>query len=121
MSETFEFDNLLAGCEKDNVQRPATVRVYEAFSRGAILGRLTATGKWQEAQFSNLSNFSDVGIAVEAIDTSAGVEAKTTVYVEGEFNENAVQFFYTNTADDWREALAGHGIYLRKAVTTAGV
>lgn len=120
MSETFNFDNLIGGCQKDIVQRPATIRLGEAFSRGAILGRLTATGKWQEAQFSTLASFNDLGIAVEAIDSTTG-EVNTTVYVEGEFNEHGVQFFYSNTADDWREALTPHGIYLRKAVSTAGV
>jgi hypothetical protein len=45
----------------------------------------------------------------------------TTVFVEGEFNENAVLFAYSDTPDDWRELLTPHGIYLRKAVNTAGV
>jgi len=119
MSESFAYDNLLAGCQKDIVQRPGTVRLGEAFSRGSILGRLTATGKWQEAQFSNLSNFSDVGIAVEAIDTTSG-ETNTTVYIEGEFNENHVIFFYGDTADTWRETLMTHGLILRKSVNTSG-
>lgn len=120
MSESFAYENLLGGCQKPIVQRPGTIRLGEAFSRGAILGRLTATGEWQEAQFSNLANFSDMGIAVEAVDSTSG-RVNTTIYVEGEFNELHVQYFYANTADDWREALTPHGIYLRKAVTTAGV
>jgi hypothetical protein len=119
MSESLSYDNLIAGLQKDIVTRPATIRLGEAFSRGAILGRLTATGKWQEAQFSNLSNFSDLGVASEAVDSTAG-EVTTDVFVEGEFSENGVQFFYSNTADDWREALAGHGIYLRKTISVSG-
>lgn len=119
MSESTTYDNLIAGLQKDIVTRPATIRLGEAFSRGAILGRLTATGKWQEAQFSNLSNFSDVGIATEAVDSTTG-EVVTDVFVEGEYAESALQFFYTNTADDWRETLAGHGIYLRKTISVLG-
>ncbi len=119
MSESTSYDNLFAGLEKDPVTRPAVIRLGEAFSRGAILGRLTATGKWQEAQFSNLSNFNDIGIASEAVDSTSG-EVTTSVFVEGEFAEHAIQFFYTNTADDWREALTPHGIYLRKTVSVLG-
>ncbi len=121
MSETFEFDNLIAGSQKPIVQRPAVVRVYETFSRGEIIGKLTATGKWQTLAFASLSGFSEIGIAVEAVDTRDGTERNTTVYVEGEFDENSVIFDYGNTADTWRETLAGYGIYLRKAVNTAGV
>jgi hypothetical protein len=116
--QTFEYDNLIAGSQKHIVQSPGTVRAGEAFSRGAILGKLTSTGKWQEAQFSTLGSFDDLGIAVVSLDTTDG-ELNTTIYVEGEFNENAVGFFYTNDADDWRETLAAHGIYLRSAVKAA--
>ncbi len=121
MSETFSYENLIAGCQKDFVQRPSTVRVYEAFSRGALLGRLTATGKWQTVDEDNVASFNDFGIAVEAVDTTDGTERNTTIFVEGEFNEHAVIFAYSDTADDWRELLTPHGIYLRKSLTTAGV
>jgi hypothetical protein len=65
----------------------------EAFSRGALLGRLTATGKWQVIDEDNVATCNDFGIAVEAVDSTAG-EVNTTVYVEGEFNENGVIFSY---------------------------
>lgn len=119
MSETLTYDNLIAGTQKATVTRPATIRLGEAFSRGAILGRLTATGKYQEAQFSNAANFSSYGIATEAVDSTTG-EVVTDVFVEGEFAENGVQYFYSNTADDWREKLAVQGIYLRKTVSVNG-
>lgn len=121
MSETNEYDNLIAGSEKDIVRVPAVVRVYESFSRGQLLGKLAATHKWQVLDFDAIAAFEDYGIASEAIDTTAGTEDRTTVYAEGEFNENEVIFSYNDTADDWRAKLADHGIYLRKAVTTEGV
>ncbi len=120
MSETLSYDNLIAGSQKPLVTRPATVRVYEAFSKGQIVGRLTSTGKWQLIKFSDVANFSDYGIASEAIDTTAGVEKLTDIYVEGEFSENAVIADYSDTLDTWRETLADHGIYLRKTVSVAG-
>jgi hypothetical protein len=120
MSEAFEFENLIAGSQKAIVQRPGTVRLGEAWSRGQLCGLLTSSGKWQIVDFDAVSSFSDFGIAVEAIDTTEG-EVNSTFYVEGEFNENAVTIGYSDDADDWRNKLADHGIYLRKAVTTAGV
>jgi hypothetical protein len=56
---------------------------------------------------------------VEALDTTEG-EKNTTVYVEGEFNEDAVLYSYSDAADDWREKLAGYGIYLRAPLNTSG-
>lgn len=121
MSETFAFENLIGGCQKDIVQRPGTARISESFSRGQIIGLLTATKKWQVIDIAGIATCSDFGIAVEAVDTTDGTERNISVFVEGEFNENGVLYSYSDTADDWRETLAGHGIYLRKAVNTAGV
>lgn len=122
MSETFTFDNLIGGSQKPIVQRPAEVAINQSWVRGELVGKLTSTGYWQTIDFQALASFDDVGIAVEAIDTAAtGARTKTTVYVEGEFAEGAVVIGYSDDADDWREALADHGIYLRKSVSTAGV
>lgn len=120
MSETVTYDNLIAGSQKGLVTRPATFRIYTAVSRGQIVGKLTATGKWELIKFSALASYSDYGIASEAVDTTAGVEKISDVYVEGEFSENAVIPDYTDTLDTWRETLADHGIYLRKTVSVAG-
>lgn len=120
MAETFSYENLIGGCQKDIVQRPAVVRVYESFSRGTVVGKLTATHKWQTLAFASLSGFEEIGIAGEAVDTADGTERNTTVYVEGEFNEDHVIFSYGDTASTWRETLAGYGIYLRDALSTAG-
>ncbi len=121
MSESFSYENLFAGDQKDIVQRPGTVRISESFSRGQLIGRLTSTGKWQTIDEGDASGCSDFGIAVEAVDTTDGVERNVSVYVEGEFNEDSVLYSYSDTADDWRELLALHGIYLRNPLDTTGV
>jgi hypothetical protein len=120
MSESTSYDNLIAGTQKNLVTEPGTVRVYESFSRGALLGRLTATGKWQVCDEDAAANFNQFGIASEAIDTTAGTEALTDIYVEGEFSENGVIFAYSDTADDWRVTLEAHNIYLRKTISVLG-
>jgi hypothetical protein len=120
MSETFAFDNLIGGSQKAIVQRPGDVAIGQSWSRGQLVGKLTATHKWQTVDFDAVSDFEDIGIAVEAVDSTEG-ETKSTFYVEGEFNEEHVTIGYSDDADDWRETLAGHGIYLRTSISTAGV
>jgi len=120
MSESTSYDNLIAGTQKDLVTEPATVRVYEAFSRGALLGRLTATDKWQVCDEDAKANFNKFGIATEAVDTTSGAEVVTDVFVEGEFSENGVIFAYSDTAADWSDTLDAQGIYLRKTISVGG-
>jgi hypothetical protein len=120
MSETFTYEDLIAGTQKPVVTRPATARISESFSRGQIIGRLTATGKWQVIDITLIANCSDFGIAAEAVDTTDGVERNFSVYTEGEFDENKVLYSYSDTAADWRETLIASGIYLRKALQTTG-
>jgi hypothetical protein len=118
--ETFAFDNLIGGSQKPIVQRDGTVAAGQSCARGTLVGKLTSSGKWQLIDFQALASYDDVGITVEALDTTGG-ETNSTFYVEGEFNENGVTFGYGDDADDWRETLADHGIYLRTSVSTAGV
>lgn len=119
-SGSLSYDNLIAGTQKNLVTEPATVRVYEAFSRGTLLGRLTATDKWQQLAESAVAGFNQFGIATEAVDTTAGAEVLTEVFVEGEFSENAVIFDYGDTAATWRDKLETQGIYLRKTISVLG-
>ncbi len=121
MSESFSYENLFAGNQKKVVQTPGTVRVYESFSRGQIIGKLTATGKWQVIDITGIANCSAFGIAVEAVDTTDGTERNLSIYAEGEFNEDSVLYSYSDTAADWRDTLALHGIYLRNPLDTSGV
>lgn len=120
MSESTSYDNLIAGTQQPLVTEPATVRVYESFSRGALLGRLTATEKWQVCDEGDKANFSAFGIATEAIDTTAGTEAVTEVFVRGEFSQNAVILSYGDTVADWNDTLEAQGIFLRKTISVLG-
>lgn len=120
MPETFAYDNLIAGSQKAIVQRPGTVALSQAWARGELVGKKTVGQKWQTVDFTDVADFDDFGIAVEAVDTTSA-ETNTTIYVEGEFSENAVIIGYGDDADDWRETLIGHGIYLRKSVSVEGV
>jgi hypothetical protein len=120
MSESTSYDNLFAGTQKPPVTEPATIRIYESFARGTLLGRLTATDKWQTLDEDSTSSFNKFGIATEAVDTTDGVEKLTEVFVEGEFSEGNVIFAYSDTASDWRDKLDAVGIYLRKTISVLG-
>lgn len=119
MSESTSYDNLIAGVQKKPVTVPATIRMGEAFSRGALVGRLTANDKWQTIDEDNASSCNLFGIATEAVDSTAG-EVVTDVFVEGEFSQNAVILAYSDAVSDWSDKLDAQGIYLRKTVSVLG-
>lgn len=119
MSESTSYDNLIAGTQKALVTVPATVRMGESFSRGQLLGKLTATQKWQTLDEGAIAGFDLFGVATEAVDSTAA-EVLTEVFCEGEFSENGVIFGYSDTPDDWRAILEAHNIYLRKTISVAG-
>ncbi len=119
MSETLAYDNLIAGSQHPIVNRPGTVAVGISVVRGTLLGLKTSTGKWTELADGDIASFSDIGICSEDVDATLA-DVVTTLYVEGEFNDHEVVFFYSDTAADWINICAGHGIYLRKVVLTTG-
>ncbi len=119
MSEAFTYENSDGGSQKGRVQIDGTVAFDQVIARMTLVGQLTATLKWQILDFTNKASYSDFGFTVEAVDSS-DAEINTSIFVEGEFNQNHVTFDYDDTADDWRVTLAGHGIYLRDSVNTSG-
>lgn len=121
MSETFTYENLLGGDAPDVVQVPGTVAISQSWARGQLVGLKTSTGYWQTCDFTDVSDFSDFGIAVEAVDTMAGSTLPTTIFVEGSFNRNGVAIGYGDDYADWDLTLRNHGIYLRASVNTSGV
>jgi hypothetical protein len=56
------------------------------------------------------------GILVKDTDASGG-DVDTSIYVAGEFNENAVTLGTGHTADSIRDTLRSWNLYLKKAVT----
>lgn len=119
MSESFSYENLLGGSQAPIVNVAATLKTGDNLPRGAIVGRVTSTGKWNEAELSALADYDQLGILAVATDASLA-DALTSVYVRGEFTEAGVTYYYGNTAADWREALAEHGIFLRASISVLG-
>jgi hypothetical protein len=121
MSETFSTTTCSAAARRTS-SAAGTSASYEAFSRGALIGRLTATGKWQVIDEDNVANFSDFGIAVEAVDTTDGDGAQHHVLrrgrVQREPRDLRVQRHRRRLA---RDADAGTASTCAKPSTTAGV
>jgi hypothetical protein len=111
-------DDLLAG---DNVgpvtDGRATILSGQVLSRGALLGRVTASGKLTLST-SAAVNGAEVPVAILAndVDASGGDVTNSLVYTAGEFNERKVIFGTGHTAASVRNALAKIGIHLKDSV-----
>ena len=111
-------DNLIAGAS-DVIAIPITVASGQGeLPRGQLLGKLTAGGFYAKCDSAtNPQDGSEVGdvILCDNIDAT-DEDIVTTGYTIGEFNENAVVFGGTDTADTHRESLRAKGIILRPSV-----
>lgn len=115
MSETYTPDKLLAG-DYPVVTDIVTIASGQNLSRGALLGKITASGKYVLCD-SGAADGSQAPVAILAEDCDAsGGDAQAVVYLSGAFNENAVTFGGSDSADTHRAALRDLNIYLKKSV-----
>lgn len=114
----FAPDRLFAG-EYPRVDRKVTIADSVALTRGAVLGRVTADGKYLLVDDTAVDG-SEVADAILAEDADAnGQDAEALVYLTGEFNEDALTFGGDDTADDHRQSLRERGIFLKKTQPAA--
>jgi hypothetical protein len=113
-AETYTPDQLVAG-DYPLVTRTVTVLSGQNIQRGALLGRITASGKYiLSLAAAGDGSQTPVAIAADNVNASAG-DALTGVYETGEFNEAAVIFGTGHTAASTRAALTARGIHLKSA------
>lgn len=108
--QTMPVDNLIA----DNhpvVEIPSTiVSGTGVLTRGTILGRVTASGKYK-AYASGNSDGSEVPRAILARDVDAtSADVNTNAYVHGVFNKNALTGYTSAAALKLQE----FGIYIKE-------
>jgi hypothetical protein len=105
-------DNLLAG-EYPRIERLVTIAAGADLAKGAILGRITASGKFKlsASASSDGSQTPDAILAEKA--SAAGADVQAVVYFSGEFNENALTLGAGHTLDAVRLTLKAKSIYLR--------
>ena len=112
MSETYAPDNLLAG-DFPLVTGSVTILSGQVLSRGAVLGKVTASGKHIlcDTGASNGSQNPD-HILAEDVDASGG-DVEAIVYKTGQFNEDEILLGGGGVADDVRDDLRALSLYLQ--------
>lgn len=106
-------DNLIAG-EFPRVARKITVATGANLVAGAVLGKITASGKYILSASAAVdgSQTPDTILAEDAAAASADVEA--IAYFSGEFNELALTYGAGHTASSVRDTLRDKSILLTK-------
>jgi len=112
MAETYSYDNLVAG-DFPRVTDYGTLVTPENVTRGALLGKITASGKYA-LSLSASSDGSEVPVAIAAEDADASLaDVPVTLYLSGEFSQDHVVFGTGHTAASTKDALRALGIYLK--------
>ncbi len=116
MSETYTPDKLIAGDFK-LVTGEVTILSGQNLSKGALLGKITASGKCQLCDSAASDGSEDpIGILAEACDASGGDQTNVPYYLTGEFNQDAITFGGSDTAATHLAALRDLSIYLKETI-----
>ena len=113
---TFTPDGIFAG-EDDPQTRQITLLSGQNLARGAVLGKITASGKYA-LSLSGASDGSQTPacILAEATDASSG-DKLTPAYFGGVYDENALTYGTGHTRLTAREPLRDVGIKLQSSIT----
>jgi len=117
-SESFSSPLYIAG-NYPVVTRERTIAGEQTLPRGAVLGRVTASGEYVLSD-DGAADGSEVprAILVDEVDTTGGAVAMP-VYLTGEFNQDALTFGGNHDAASAFEPLREVGIFLTQ-VTKVG-
>jgi len=111
-TETFNPDGLLAG-DFPVISEGATLLSGESVVRGALLGKVTASGKLVLSLSASADGSeTPYAIAAATVDASAA-DAAIPVYLSGEFDSSKVTFGTGHTAASVKDGLRAVGIYLK--------
>lgn len=95
---------------------PVTLTGGAALVRGAVLGEITANGKFQLALAAAVDGSQNPkAILAEAADASGG-DVQALAFFTGDFNPNALTFGVGVTAANSNDALRALNIFLRNIV-----
>ncbi len=113
-SSTYTPDGLVAGNAHLLTSRKITLITGQNLIRGAVLGKITASGKYN-LSLSAAADGSQTPDLVLAEDTDASAGDKVTIaYSRGDFIEQKLTIGTAHTADTIREGLRDKGIILVK-------
>ena len=116
-SSSYSPDGLLIG-EHPVTSRPITLISGQNLARGAVLGKITASGKYtlSTSGAADGSQTPDCVLA-EATDASGG-DVATAAYFTGGFDENKLVLGSAHTVASIKEGLRTKGIHLLTVQTT---
>lgn len=106
-------DNLIAG-EYPRVERLVTIAAGADLAKGAVLGRITASGKYKLSASAAVDGSQTPDAVLAEAATAASGDVQAVVYFSGEFNENALVLGAGHTVDAVRLVLRAKSIFLRK-------
>ena len=116
MSETYTPDNLIAG-DFPLVSDEVTIVSGQNVARGAVLGKITASGKYTAADVLAVDGSSvPACVLAQATDASGGDVTKAPVYLTGEFNSALLTFGATTTAADLKDAMRDKSLFQKAPV-----
>lgn len=114
--DNYEYDNLRAGGVQPVVTDGIVLAAGQAYVRGTVLGVVTASGEATEVD-SAATDGSETPYAILQEDVDATSESKPgAIYLTGEFNEHALVFGGSDTADDHRKKMREIGLFLKTNV-----
>jgi hypothetical protein len=117
-ADAFIPDQLIAG-RHQLVTDTVTIASGQVIQRGAVLGMITASGKYVLALSASADGSQNpVAIAADNIDASGG-DALGAVYLAGEFNGNALTLGTGITLAAAKSALRPLSIYVKTSVSAA--
>jgi len=104
--------DIVAGNAHLLVAIPVTVASGEIVQRGAVLGKVTATGEYRlSASAATDGSQTPDAVLAEDVDASGGA-TPGLAYIRGDFIAEALTLGAGHTADGIREGLRGKGIFL---------
>lgn len=111
-SAEFAWDKLFAGPTEGIVTRKVTLASGENRTRGAVLGKVTADGKYKlSAAAAGDGSETPDAVLAEDCDASGG-DTEALAYFTGHFNDAAVTLGAGHTVASIREGLRDKGIHL---------
>jgi hypothetical protein len=118
-SDAYTPDRLVAANPHLLEARQITLISGQNLLRGAVLGKITASGKYN-LSLSAAVDGSQTPDAILAHDCNAsGGDQVTVAYFRGDFNQGALTYGTAHTADSTREGLRDKGIVVVKPAVAA--
>ena len=113
---TYSPDNLIAGDAMVRAE-DVTIESGQDLVRGAVLGRVTATGEFKlSASAAGDGSETPVGILANDVDATGGA-TEAPVYVAGDFNERELTLGTGHTLATVRNAFRGTPIFIQSSVS----